>query len=129
MLVPEASSVAPLFERIVEILENARAGVVRSINSAMVCAYWNIGRELVEYVQDGNQRAEYGERIVDELSRRLTQHVGRGYSTTNLRYFRSFYLAYADRRPEIRHITGGESSPSPGAGDERAICRTTPGCW
>lgn len=72
MLVHEASSVAPLFERIVEILENARAGVVRSINSAMVRAYWNIGRELVEYVQDGNQRAEYGRAQARQRPRRPT---------------------------------------------------------
>ena len=57
----------------------------------------------------GEIRAEYGEEIVEDLSQQLQSHVGRGYSTTNLRYFRTFYLAYRERRPEIRHIGGGES--------------------
>jgi predicted nuclease of restriction endonuclease-like (RecB) superfamily len=104
----------PLFDRIVSILEDARTQVVRSVNSAMVLAYWHIGRALVEHVQEGDARAEYGRGLMDELSRRLVKRLGRGYSTTNLRYFRAFYLAYADRAPKIRHMAGGESLPAPG---------------
>jgi predicted nuclease of restriction endonuclease-like (RecB) superfamily len=103
--------VGPIFERIVSILEEARARVVRSVNSEMVIAYWQIGRELVERFQEGDARAEYGRRLIDELSRRLVERLGRGFSTTNLRYFRTFYLAYAARGPDIRHIAGGESAP------------------
>jgi predicted nuclease of restriction endonuclease-like (RecB) superfamily len=102
----------PLFDRIVSILEDARTQVVRSVNSAMVLAYWHIGRALVEHVQEGDARAKYGRGLMDELSRRLVKHLGRDYSTTNLRYFRAFYLAYADRAPKIRHMPGGESSPT-----------------
>jgi len=102
----------PLFDRIVSILEDARTQVVRSVNSAMVLAYWHIGRALVEHVQEGDVRAEYGRGLMDELSRRLVKRLGRGYSSTNLRYFRTFYLAYADRAPKIRHMPGGESSPT-----------------
>ena len=75
----------PLFDRIVSILEDARTQVVRSVNSAMVLAYWHIGRALVEHVQEGDARAEYGRGLMDELSRRLVKRLGRGYSTTNLR--------------------------------------------
>ena len=122
-----APDMAPLLERIVTILEGARSRVLRSVNSEMVLAYWHIGRELVESHQAGSGRAEYGERIIDELSRRLTERVGRGYSTTNLRYFRTFYLAYADRRAQIRHIEGGESSPGASSGRRRAIRHTAGG--
>jgi len=88
---------------VVSILEEARSQVVRSVNSAMVLAYWQIGREIVEYHQGGAGRAEYGDRVLAMLSQRLQERVGRGYSVTNLRYFRLFYQTYVEREPTIRH--------------------------
>ena len=82
----------------------------------MVLAYWHVGREIVEFVQRGDRRAGYGERVLDVLSEYLRTLIGRGYSTTNLRYFRTFYLAYRERKPEIRYIGGGElGRAAPGA--------------
>jgi predicted nuclease of restriction endonuclease-like (RecB) superfamily len=92
-----------LFDRVAAILDNARANVVRQVNTEMVLAYWHIGREIVEQVQRGENRAEYGRQVVEALSERLTKRYGKGYSVTNLKYFRLFYLAYASRTPEIRH--------------------------
>ncbi|QEP41813.1 DUF1016 domain-containing protein [Ectothiorhodospiraceae bacterium BW-2] len=100
-----------LFSRVASILEQARANVVRSVNSNMVLAYWLIGREIVQELQQGEERAEYGKKIIDDLSTRLKSRFGRGFSTTNLRYFRTFYTVYADRLPEIRHIGSGVSAP------------------
>jgi len=97
-----------LFDRVVFILEKARANVVRAINNNMVIAYWLIGREIVQEIQGGEERAEYGKQIIEQLSVGLTEKYGRGFSTTNLRYFRTFYTGYSDRIPEIRHIAGGE---------------------
>jgi len=97
------SDVDRLFGRITEILEQSRAVVVRSVNSQMVLAYWHIGREIVEVLQGGADRAAYGHRVLEALSQRLGQRYGRGFSVTNFRYFRLFYQAYADRMPEIRH--------------------------
>jgi predicted nuclease of restriction endonuclease-like (RecB) superfamily len=96
-------------KNVFEVLEEARAQVVRSVNSVMVLAYWQVGRELVQTLQGGDERAEYGKRLVADLSERLTHRFGRGFSATNLWYFRQFYLVYADRRPEILHTTSGES--------------------
>ncbi len=96
-----------LFDRVVSILEQARANVLRSVNSSMVLAYWLIGREIVQELQGGEERAEYGKQIIEDLSARLKGRFGRGFSTTNLRYFRTFYTVYADRRPEIRQIGSG----------------------
>ncbi len=115
---PTVAPVAPLatdalLERIVTILEDARARVVRSVNSEIVLAYWHIGREIVESVQRGQQRAEYGEAVLETLSGALTRHFGGGFSAANLRYFRLFYLAYADRRPEIHHEARDESRALP----------------
>lgn len=97
-----------LFDRVATILNQARANVVRAINGEMIIAYWLIGREIVEALQGGDKRAEYGKQLIQDLSNRLTQAYGRGFSLTNLKYFRAFYLTYADRRPEIRQMSSGE---------------------
>jgi predicted nuclease of restriction endonuclease-like (RecB) superfamily len=101
-----------LFDRVVYILEQARANVVRSVNNNMVLAYWLIGREIVQEIQGGDERAEYGKQVIEQLSAKLTHRYGRGFSTTNVRYFRTFYTAYSDRIPEIRHIGCGEFKAS-----------------
>lgn len=103
-------SAGALVHRIVVILEAARGRVVRAVNSEMVLAYWHIGREIVEHLQAGAKRAEYGEALLQTLSAKLGQRFGRGYSATNLRYFRLFYQAFADREPQIRHEAGDESA-------------------
>jgi predicted nuclease of restriction endonuclease-like (RecB) superfamily len=97
-----------LMDRVVSILEQSRANVARSINSNIVIAYWLIGREMVVALQGGGERAEYGERLLGELSEQLTKRYGRGFSVTNLRYFRLFYQAFNDRAPEIHHSTSDE---------------------
>lgn len=107
-----ALDVAPLFERVVAILNDARGRVVRAINSEMVLAYWHIGREIVEYHQTGSARAGYGDQLLEVLSARLQERVGRGYSATNLRYFRLFYQTYQDREPRIRHEPRDELRPA-----------------
>ncbi len=97
-----------LFDRVVSILEQARANTVRAINNNMVIAYWLIGREIVLEIQGGEERAEYGKQVIEGLSSQLKGKYGRGFSITNLRYFRTFYTVYSERRPEIRQIGSGE---------------------
>lgn len=108
-----------LVERVVAIIEEARSRVVRTVNSEMVLSYWQIGREIVEHVQRGSTRAEHGEQVIEDLSAQLRERIGRGYSTTNLKYFRLFYVTYRDRRPAIRHEAGD--------GSEVAVGRVVPG--
>jgi len=95
-IVPAAKPVT-LFDRIISILEQARGNVVRAVNTNMVLAYWLIGREIVEEVQRGKERAQYGEKVIEDLSARLTERYGTGFSLANLQWFRKFYLAYRDR--------------------------------
>ena len=97
-----------LFDRIVNILEQARSNVVRTVNSEMVLAYWHIGREIVQELQKGENRAEYGKQIIKELSAKLNKKYGKGFSSTNLWYFRQFYVVYSNREPKIRHKACGE---------------------
>ncbi len=91
-----------LYERIREILESARSGLARTVNTTQVCANWLIGREIVEEEQRGKKRAVYGERVIEELSERLTKEYGRGFAVRNLASFREFYLVYP-RLSDILH--------------------------
>ncbi|HOS65694.1 MAG TPA: PDDEXK nuclease domain-containing protein [Candidatus Latescibacteria bacterium] len=87
----------PLFDRVAAILEQARGNVVRAVNSSMVLAYWLIGREIVHDLQGGEERAEYGKQVIENLSARLTERYGKGFSAPVLWSFRQFYLTYSDR--------------------------------
>lgn len=83
-----------LYQRIREILDSARTGAARSVNTAQVCANWLIGREIVEEEQQGKKRARYGEALLKDVSLRLSSDVGKGWSVRNLEYCRMFYLEY-----------------------------------
>jgi predicted nuclease of restriction endonuclease-like (RecB) superfamily len=112
----QANVTTQLFERIATILQGARARVVRAVNHEMVLAYWQVGRALVEHLQGGDARAGYGKGFIDELSEKLRAHFGAGFSSTNLRYFRTFFLAYQDRTPRIREIEDERASVLPASG-------------
>lgn len=79
------------------ILSQARQRAYTAINSAMVEAYWLIGRRIVEEEQNGENRAEYGKEVLQTLSIALTNEFGKGYSYRTLREIRQFYLTF----PEI----------------------------
>lgn len=106
----KTDSANSLFDRVVSILEQARANVVRSVNSNMTFAYWHIGQEIVHELQGGKSRAEYGKQILEDLSGKLTRRYGDGYSIPNLRNFRQFYLIYKNRLPDIHYPSGSELS-------------------
>lgn len=78
------------------ILKNARQKAYTAVNSAMVEAYWKIGRRIVEEEQNGKERAEYGKEILQNLSKVLTEEFGKGYSYRTLREIRQFYLMFSD---------------------------------
>ena len=79
-----------------KILKNARQKAYTAVNSAMVEAYWEIGRRIVEEEQSGRERAEYGKEIIKNLSKELTEEFGKGYSYRTLREIRQFYLMFSD---------------------------------
>ena len=101
-----------LFDRVAEIIDQARSNVVRAVNSNMVLAYWLIGREIVQSIQAGSSKATYGSAALETLARNLTGRYGPGFSKTSLKYFRSFYLAYGDRLPEMGRPVGDPFAPS-----------------
>jgi predicted nuclease of restriction endonuclease-like (RecB) superfamily len=79
-----------------EILLQARQKTYQAINSAMVEAYWNIGKKIVLEEQNGKERANYGEAVLKELSKHLTAEFGKGFSERNLRNFRQFYVLFPE---------------------------------
>jgi predicted nuclease of restriction endonuclease-like (RecB) superfamily len=83
-----------LFDRAAQIIEAARGHVARSVNSAMVNGYWLVGREIVEIEQRGQRRAGYGEALVQRLAARLTRRFGEGFTETNVKRMRQFYLTF-----------------------------------
>ncbi len=83
-----------LLDRIANILGEARTKVFREINKTQVLAYWEIGREIIEFEQKGRTRAEYGEELIQKLSKDMTKKYGRGFSEINLRNMRRFYLEF-----------------------------------
>lgn len=85
------------YENIKLILEKARQNAYRAVNFAMVTAYWHIGKIIVEEEQNGKKRAEYGGHLIKELSIRLTKEYGAGFTQTNLKYIRQFYLKFPIR--------------------------------
>ncbi|MBI4509685.1 MAG: DUF1016 domain-containing protein [Deltaproteobacteria bacterium] len=74
----------------------ARGHVARSVNTAMVQAYWLIGREIVEVEQHGEKRAGYGDEVIDRLARRLAERLGQGFGARTLRRIRQFYITYPE---------------------------------
>ncbi len=83
-----------LYNKVRTILENGRNKAYKAVNFAMVESYWNVGREIVEDEQNGENRAAYGKKVVAELSKRLIQEYGQGYDKRNLWYMRDFYLTF-----------------------------------
>ena len=96
-----------LLTRIRQIWETAREHTVRSVNSAHVCANWLIGQQIVEAEQGGTERAEYGTQLLKNLSVKLTEDYGSGFSVSALRYMRLFYLGYPELLP-IHHAVRDE---------------------
>lgn len=88
----------PIIEKISQLLELARNRIAVTVNQTMVLTYFEIGRTIVEEEQNGKNRAEYGKILLNDLSTHLTKKFGKGFSETNLKQMRQFYLSYSIRQ-------------------------------
>ncbi len=86
-----------LLSDIKQVIDQARSQVKQAVNTAMVQAYWQIGRLIVEDEQQGQTRAEYGKAQLKQLSAQLTDDYGKGFDVTNLRNMRRFYMVFPIR--------------------------------
>ena len=81
------------FNNIKDLVINSRNKVYQVVNIEMLNLYWNIGKSIIE-IQQGEERANYGDTILDKLSQKLTDEFGKGFSKRNLRTMRKFYSLY-----------------------------------
>ena len=83
-----------IYSQIKETLLLSRSQAHSAVNSAMVQAYWNIGRIIVEHEQNGSLRAEYGKGVLQHLSERLSDEFGKGFDVRNLQQMKKFYAMF-----------------------------------
>ena len=98
----------PLYSKVAALLEQAREQVASIVNLTMVHTYFEIGKMIVEEEQQGELRAAYGKKVLKELSFRLKERFGKGFSEQNLRNMRQFFLVYQDRADSIRQKPSSE---------------------
>ena len=104
-------------EKVSNLLLEARNNTRTAINLSMVYTYFEIGRMIVEEEQNGQDRAEYGKYILEELSSHLLGEFGKGFSVTNLKQMRKFYNIYA--RDEISQTVSDQLQNLPVIGNGR----------
>ena len=86
-------------------LEQGRHDAVQQVNSVLVQTYWLIGKHIIEFEQQGNEKSEYGSNLLKQLSGDLNVTYGKGFSRSNLQYMRLFYVNY----PNCQTLTGNLS--------------------
>lgn len=99
---PAKNKYNQLLDDIGIILQLARENAVKAVNVQLVTAYWNIGKYIVEYEQEGKERAEYATELLKKLSKDLKLRYGKGFGISNLQYMRLFYIKY----PKFRTPSG-----------------------
>jgi predicted nuclease of restriction endonuclease-like (RecB) superfamily len=99
-----------LFDKIADLIESSRKKVSTTVNLTMVYTYFEIGKMIVEEEQKGNLRAEYAKSVLKELSIKLSEKFGRGFSERNLRNMRQFFITYS--QSQIQQKPSAESQTS-----------------
>lgn len=85
-----------LYKKVSRRLSEGKTSAIRSVNATMVATYWLIGYDIVEEEQKGRGRSDYGSYLIEELSRKLKQEYGRGFSVSTVKNIRQFYLIYKE---------------------------------
>nr|MBP6322966.1 DUF1016 domain-containing protein [Fusobacteriaceae bacterium] len=95
----ELINIDSLYQKVKTIIENGKIKAFKAVNTAIVESNWNIGKEIIEEEQKGETRADYGKLVISNISKRLTDEFGSGYSPTNLKYMRQFYMTFPKSHP------------------------------
>ena len=99
------------YNRVANLLRNAKQLVVHNVNSVMVNTYYLVGKMIVEKEQQGKMRAEYGKELIQKLSKRLKREFGKGFSVDNLENMRRFYIVYSKSETVSRKFIENKNSP------------------
>ena len=102
-----------------KLLKKGRQQAAKQINTVLVQTYWQIGKYIVEFEQKGEDRAQYGEQLLDTLSKDLSAEYGKGFSRSNLFQIRKFYTTFS-----IVQTPSRQSANSPTLSDESSTIQT-----
>ncbi|MFA6699924.1 MAG: PDDEXK nuclease domain-containing protein [Thiomicrospira sp.] len=97
-------TINPLIHQLKTLIQHARNQAYRAVDTIQVQTYWQIGQHIVEFEQQGENRAQYGSKLLEQLAEQLTAEFGKGFDVTNLRKMRLFYQTFPIRdalRPEL----------------------------
>ncbi len=97
-------NINPIFEEIKDLINNSRNRVYSAVNTEMLNLYWNIGKIIME-IQQGDERATYGDAVLEKLSKKLTNEFGKGFSIINLRRMRKFYCLFENRSSVMNELS------------------------
>ncbi len=107
----EPDDFAALVAEVRSLIQAARRAAATAVDTLQVHTNFQIGRRIVEHEQKGEKRAGYGQELLKNLSFRLAEEVGKGFSARNLRSFRAFFLTYQERGSEIWQSATAKSFP------------------
>ena len=104
-----SSPASPHYDTLVDVISDTftqgQVKTIQAINAGLVMTYWQIGQHIVEFEQQGNANAEYGKQLLPNLSRDLKLKHGKGFSLSNLKRFRQFYLANRNGATVSHHLS------------------------
>jgi predicted nuclease of restriction endonuclease-like (RecB) superfamily len=89
-----AMDLRPLLHNLRDLIQNARKQILRNVDAVQVQTCWEIGRHIVEFEQQGTERAKYGTQLLPTLASTLSAEFGKGFDVSNLRHMRGFFLAF-----------------------------------
>lgn len=93
-----------IFDSIKDMVISSRNKVYSAVNTEMLTLYWNIGKAIME-IQQGDERASYGDAVLEKLSQKLTNEFGKGFSIINLRRMRKFYCLFPIRSTVLNELS------------------------
>ena len=103
-LINNYNEINDIFDSIKELVINSRNKVYSTVNTEMLNLYWNIGKAIME-IQHGDERASYGETVLEKLSQKLTNEFGKGFSKRNLERMRKFYIYFPNATTVSSHLS------------------------
>lgn len=118
---PQAKEIYQKLVNIIgDVVEVSRKRAFQAVNTELLKANWEVGKSIVEYEQDGNEKAEYGSSLLANLSKDLKDRFGKGFSKSNIYMMRLFYLKYPIFQTVSGKLTWSHYAELLGVSDEHA---------
>ena len=112
--------------RIGKLIDEARKQTLTVVNTTMVYTYYEIGRMIVEYEQNGKRRADYGKQVLKNVAKQLSAKYGKGFSYSNLKQMRQFFLTYSNNAIELDTQCLSNSKNNDGKKDRQCLSFSKP---